>query len=392
MKADGEIFLLRKRKRICLIATSKLIVRFFLVDIINCLAERYEVYLVVSNDRQDVDLSCLRAEIFYLRIERKISPFYDIFALYRLCRLLRILRPDVVHSISPKGGLLGMVAAFIARVPVRLHIFTGQVWVSRNGIMRRVLKCADRVVAAFATSLLADSKSQRDFLVAEHVVSSDRIGVLCSGSVAGVDVSRFKPSPDIRHRIRKRLNISENAFVFLYTGRMNRDKGVLDLGQAFLQMAQCHPDIYLILVGPDEEGIFGQLTDIASMVAGRLHCVDYTPRIESYIVAADVLCLPSYREGFGTVIIEAAAAGVTAIASDIYGIRDAVVDGDTGILVPPGDVYALTCAMAELAADMVWVRKMGQRAMKRAREKFSSGILKNAWIDYYERLCPAGDD
>lgn len=383
----------RRRPDICFVVTSRLVVRFFLVDIINCLSESHDIVLVVNNDHEeDVDLSDIRAEIVHIRIERKISVFRDLAALCKLTWFLALVRPRVVHSISPKGGLLAMTAGFIARIPERIHTFTGQVWVSRRGAMRALLKTLDKALAAFATRLLADSNSQCAFLVEQGIARKDKIRVLASGSVCGVDVGRFAPSPQRRARTRKRLGIEDDACVFLFIGRMNRDKGVLDLGRAFLPVAMRYPHIWLLFVGPDEEGMIDALGRICAPVADRVRFAGYTSRPEDYTAAADVLCLPSYREGFGVMIIEAAASGIPAIGSRIYGITDAVVDGETGMLFPPGDVDTLARAMEKFAADPLLSARMGKAARKRAVSCFSQKMLEYAWEEFYfDILGPRGE-
>lgn len=377
-----------KKLKICFVVTSKLIVRFFLVNIINSLAEKHEIILLVNDDpRVQVDLSSLRAEIRHVRIERAIDFYHDFLALIKLVLFFRRYQPDVVQSISPKGGLLAMIAGFLARIPVRSHVFTGQVWETRQGLVRFFLQSMDKVIAILATQLLADSKSQRQHLVDAGIVAGPKIKVLANGSVSGVDTAKFAPNPSARAAIRKTLGLDQADYVFLFVGRLTHDKGVLDLAHAFVRVAAASAKAQLLLVGPDEEGIAAEVRQVCAAVAKQLHIVSYTETPENYMAAADVLCLPSYREGFGSVVIEAAAAGIPAIASEIYGITDAVVQDRTGILFPPGDVLALARTMARLLLHQEEGRSMGEEAMQRARKDFSRQVLEQAWVAYCDGLA-----
>ncbi len=319
-------------------------------------------------------------------ISRPIAPWADLIALLALFRLFRQQRFDLVHSITPKAGLLAMLAGWLARVPLRLHSFTGQVWVTRAGIMRTLLKSADQLIALLSTHVLADSPSQREFLIAQGIVRASKSAVLAQGSICGVDAVRFRSDAAARERVRLSHGIPPGAVVFLYLGRINRDKGLRDLAHAFAEAGARHPDVHLLLVGPDEDNLGAAIASAAAASAARLHRAGLTDRPQEYFAAADVFCLPSYREGFGTTIIEAAAAGVPAIGSRIYGITDAIVEGETGLMFEPGNVQQLAQSMRTLAGDASLRRRMGQKARERAVRDFSSTVVTAALLEYYEKL------
>jgi glycosyltransferase involved in cell wall biosynthesis len=252
--------------------------------------------------------------------------------------------------------------------------------------MRILLKSADRLIARLATHVLVDSTSQRDFLIAEGIVAASKSTVLSQGSICGVDTARFRPDPAARERIRRSHRIPAGAVVFLYLGRINRDKGLLDLAQAFAEAGGQHPDAHLLLVGPDEDNLRAELAGAAAACAGKLHSAGLTDRPQDYFAAADVFCLPSYREGFGTTIIEAAAAGVPSIGSRIYGISDAIVDGETGLLFEAGNARQLALSMGTLAGDASLRNRLGRRSRERAVRDFSSTVVTAALLEYYEKL------
>ena len=377
----------RSRARVCIVAAAPSTLQVFMLGHLIGLAKFSEV-TAVADFAPDDDALAWPAEISRaaIPIARPISPWADLLALLALYRLFRQRRFDLVHSITPKAGLLAMLAGALAGVPLRLHSFTGQVWVTRTGPMRAVLKNADRLIARLATHVLADSPSQRDFLIAQGIVAAQESTVLAHGSICGVDTARFRPDAAARERVRRDLGIPPGAVVFLYLGRINRDKGLLDLAQAFAEVGRLHADAHLLLVGPDEGELGAALAAAAAACSARLHRVDFTDRPQDYFAAADAFCLPSYREGFGSTIIEAAAAAVPAIGSRIYGVTDAIVEGETGLLFEAGNSRQLAQSMRTLAGDESLRRRMGQKARARAMRDFSSAAVTCALLEYYDTL------
>lgn len=371
-------------KSVCLITTSPLIVNFFLVPHLASLKQAYRVSLAVNTGEDTPLPEDLGVDVIAVPILRKISPWGDFRALVSLVRLFRKRRFDAVHSFSPKAGLLATVAGRIAGVPVRIHTYTGQVWMTRYWMMRSLLIAADRAIARFATHLLADSPSQRQMLLELGIVrSAEKCRVLGSGSVSGVDPARFRPDSTARSAVRRELGITPDATVLLFLGRLTHDKGVFDLAHAFARLAAINPAAVLLLVGPDEEQVRSRIEFICRAHCGRLRFVGYTRSPERFIAAADLLCLPSYREGFGSAIIEAAAAGVPAIGSRIYGIIDAIVEGETGLLHIPADANDLAEKMEMLMIDPALRERLGTRARQRAIDEFSQQRLTQALLDYY---------
>lgn len=319
---------------------------------------------------------------------REIAPLRDLVALWRLWRLFRRERPDVVHSVTPKAGLLAMTAARLAGVPRRMHTFTGQVWATRTGVMRRLLRAVDRFFAGSATQVLADSPSQREFMASEGVAAAGRIRVLGEGSICGVDTDRFRPDAQARREVRSRMGIAPDAPMLLYVGRLHPDKGLAELGDAFGQLAAAHADLHLVLAGPDEGGL-ALVQRTAGTAASRLHAVGLTAQPEHYMAAADVFCLPSYREGFGLSLLEAASAGLPSVATRIYGITDAVEEGATGLLVPAGDSAALAAAIDRLLRDAPLRLALAAAARERALSRFSREAMMRHWLALYDGVRPA---
>jgi glycosyltransferase involved in cell wall biosynthesis len=331
-------------------------------------------------------LDDLDAQFIPLAIQRKASPWRDLLILTQLVILFRRERFGLVHSIMPKTGFLSMLAGWLAGVPIRMHTFTGQVWATKRGWKRGALKLFDKLIVLFATQVLVDSPSQRDFLVYEGVLPQGKGIVIGCGSICGVNEDLFRPNTQARSAVRAELDIGLEQTVILFLGRLNRDKGILDLAVAFADIASQRADVVLVLVGAEEDVPFSRVQEICGVHRGRLRRIGFTPNPERYMAAADIFCLPSYREGFGQVIIEAGASGVPAVASRIYGITDAVEDGKTGLLFPVGDVKALTQDLLRLIMDGALRQRMGEAARVRALELFSSQKNTTEMLGLYDKL------
>jgi lipopolysaccharide/colanic/teichoic acid biosynthesis glycosyltransferase len=380
----------KNRWRICIVVSDFMTVQVFLQDQIRALSEIYEVTVVANTDDQDsLRRLKLNAELVPVAIRRAVHLWRDVRALLRLYSLFRKRKFDLIHSITPKAGLLSMTAGQLARLPIRIHTFTGQVWATTSGLTRCLLKLADRLTAFCATQVLVDSTSQLEFLIDEGVVSAQKCRVLANGSISGVDLSRFCPNATTRHRVRDESSIPEDACVFLFVGRLNKDKGVLDLAKAFNHLAARRGNAQLVCVGPDEAGMEARMRRICSSCVVRLHFVGQSRFPEQYMAAGDVLCLPSYREGFGSVVIEAAATGIPAIASRIYGLTDAVEDGVTGCLHQPGKWRELADAMELLEANRSLREHLGQLARDRASKTFRVEALTEALLAFYSKQFEA---
>jgi len=372
-------------KKLCYVATIPAVIHAFLRGHIQAAAEKYQV-TVICNSVDKHLLDGLNARLILLPIERKPSPWKDALILFQLIKLFRREQFDIVHSHMPKTGLLGMLAAWLVGVPIRINTYHGEVWATRRGWRRTALKLLDQLVGSLATDVLVVSTSQRDFLINEGVLPPGKARVIGAGSICGVDPLRFHLDQKVSRAMRDTLGIAQDAKVILFVGRLNRDKGMLDLADAFGTIAQHHPDVVLLLVGAEEDVPFSSIQEICHAGRDRLRYVSFAATPERYMMAADVFCLPSYREGFGMTIIEAAACGVPAVASRIYGITDAVEEGKTGLLFPAGDVAALTQALLKLIVDRNLRQQMGEAARVRALELFPSQKITGEMLALYGKL------
>lgn len=310
---------------------------------------------------------------------RDPAPWRDLKSLFAFTRWLKTQKFDIIHSSTPKAGIVAALAGWMCRVPVRTHTYTGQVWAEMRGLPRTVVKGMDAVIARLNTHCFTDSVSQRQYLIEQGVISPDKLEVIGAGSVAGVDLARFQPErwSGGRAALRQQLGLSPDAVVIAFVGRLRADKGLNELVSAFQQVQARGLPVDLLLIGPPEfeRRPLSIETQQALQSNPDIHITGYTPTPEQYLSIADVFAFPSYREGFGSSVIEAAAMGLPSVATRVTGCVDSVVDGVTGRLVPARDAAALAQALAELVTQPDLRRRWGEAARQRVMRDFDAAVI-----------------
>jgi len=312
--------------------------------------------------------------IIEVRMERNIAPWPDLQSLLRLWRVMHALRPTVTNVGTPKAGLLGGFAAWLNRVPCRFYTLHGLRFETTKGLKRRILVYAERLACRFAHRIVCVSHSVRERAIASGLTSAERMVVFGLGSCNGVDASRFAATPQTVRRaaqLRHQLGIPLRAPVVLFVGRLTCDKGIPELIKAFSQLVARFPELRLLVAGCFEDGD-PLPSDTRTYLETHPHVIlaGAVPDTAPYYAAADVLVLPSHREGLPTVVLEAQAAGVPVVGASATGIVDVVADGETGLLFPVGNVPALTEAIARLITDGALAIKLGLAGQEQVRSKF----------------------
>ncbi|MBB6097848.1 lipopolysaccharide/colanic/teichoic acid biosynthesis glycosyltransferase [Deinobacterium chartae] len=309
-----------------------------------------------------------------LPMQREIAPLHDAAALLRTWWLMRRLRPQIVNAGTPKAGLLGSVAAALAGVPVRVYTLHGLRLETTRGLKRRILQLTERVACACAHRVVCVSPSLRERAVALGVVPAAKAVVLGHGTCNGLEAQRFAPeATDITQTaaLRTRLNLPEGTPVIGFVGRFVRDKGIVELLDAFGRIYARKPEVRLLLLGDHEPG------DPLPLEARRtleqhpgIVRAGFVPDTAPYYPLMHLLAFPTHREGFGTVALEAAAAGLAVVTTNATGARDAVVDGVTGLRVPVGDAHRLEVALLELLEQPQRARALGAAGRERVLRDF----------------------
>ena len=320
-------------------------------------------------------------------MERHISPMKDFKSLRALIRIFRKEKPYMVHSMTPKAGLLCMMAAKITRVPVRVHTFTGLVFPTSTGLKKRILMLTDKVTCSCATHIIPEGEGVKNDLIKNHITRKP-LRVLGYGNVRGIDLDYYSRTPEV---LEKASAIRDpEKFTFLFVGRIARDKGINELIGAFTKLYKDNPNIRLYLVGASEDHLdpiskeskdaIESCQDIQAV--GHLEGTDFL----AYYAAADCYVSPSYREGFPNTVLEAGAMELPCIVTDINGSREIITDGYNGLIVPPKDEKALYGAMKDLLYDSSKRQALASASRGRVAERFEQGFVRKCLYDFYREI------
>lgn len=374
-------------KKICFVVASPYTALSFLKDHIKALSAIYEVYLVANQAIPSVIESLDIKDFKCIQIERNINIQSDVRALLELHKYFKEQKFEAVHSVTPKAGLITALAAYLAQIPHRIHIFTGQVWATKHGMMRFLLKYMDKMIVKLDNHILVDGKGQRQFLINNHIVSTANSRVLGDGSICGVNTNNFIPNQNTKKNIRMELQIPNDKTVFVFMGRLNKDKGITELLTAYDRICNTYKNTFLVLFGNDEgnyQDTFSQYTNIKNhtnfLYYGR------TDKPYEMLQVADVFVLPTYREGFGSSVIEASCLGIPVICSDAYGVMDAMVDNKTGLRCKVADVDSLYQCMEKLSMNPNLRQELGSNGRERVLKYFSNDRLTKLWVEFYRNI------
>lgn len=363
-------------KKVMRISASPISLDLLLRGQLQFLNNYYEVIGVASPNKEIHKKISERegVRMVELKIERKISLFKDLKSLINLYILFRKERPYIVHSLTPKAGLLSMLAAWAARVPVRIHTFTGLIFPWKRGYICRLLKLMDRLTCMSATYIIPEGEGVKKELIKSNITSKP-LNVLGNGNINGVDLEYFNPIP-------KSSNDDITRFIFI--GRIVRDKGIEDLQKAFERLDNAQ----LILVGPFEQDLDPLNDSCYKWLKSGKHVmyVGFKDDIRLYLANADVFVFPSHREGFPNTPLQAGAMGLPSIVTNICGCNEIIIDGVTGLLVEPHNPDQLYKAMKSLAENPELRKKMGMNARNCIVERFSQQRVWNALLQFYHNV------
>ena len=368
---------MKKKYTIALISPSSSTIKSFMLGYIKKLSAYYNIVIYCKNALLLKKVIPKNVILININFKRKPDLVADLCTLCMLIFYLIKTKPNLTISITPKAGFITALSSFIARVSYRIHWFTGQPWVTKKGFFRFFYKSLDKLIFKLCHFVLVDSFSQKKFLISNNVISKNRSSVLCNGSVGGVNIKKFKFKKTIRNSLRKKLNISKNDFIFLYLGRINKEKGIIDLINAFKKIENKY-DVALVLVGPIEDDYI----KIFLKKNKKIIHIRETLAPEKWFSIADVLCLPSHREGFGKVVIEAASCNLPAIGSNIYGISDAIEKNKTGILHEVANISDIKNKLLFAIKNKKLLKKYGQRAKKRVIKKFDENLHNQKLLEF----------
>lgn len=354
----------------------------------------YDVYTMSAAGKEIAEVVKEGVPHIVVPFTRKITPIQDLIALVKLIFLLRKIRPDIVHTHTPKAGLLGMIAAWFCRVPVRMHTVAGLPLMEAQGWKRKILLLTERATYATATHIYPNSNGLLKFMVDELKVDQSKTRVIGQGSSNGIDTSFFSRSEEViasAQQIRQTHQLAPDDFVFAFVGRIVRDKGIGEIVYAMRKVSAAFPSrkIKLILVGPFESDLdpLSQEDFDFLQTSPDVILTGFQKDVRPWIAVADVFVFPSYREGFPNVVMQACCLEVPCIVSDINGCNEIVSHGHTGLIVPPKDKERLFEAMLEMIHDPGRRKAFANLARKHVVANFDQQFVWSQLLhEYQQRL------
>lgn len=374
-------------KKIIRTATIPLSLKIFLNGSIELLKIKYNLVLVSSPEKELQELhEQYGVTTIGIPMERHISLTKDIASLWRLVKIFRKEKPFMVHSMTPKAGLLCMMAAWLTHVPRRVHTFTGLVWPTATGLSRKILMFTDWLTCVCATHVIPEGKGVMNDL--QQHITKKPLKVLGYGNVRGIDTTYWNRTTEVMQK--SNILRKKNRFTFIFVGRLVRDKGINELVEAFCKLYIKNQDVRLLLIGPTEDN----LDPLQSVTWERINT---TPSIEAigpvwndkillYYAASDCFVLPSYREGFPNTVLEAGAMGLPSIVTDINGSREIIQDGKNGIIIPSKDTDALYKAMDQMSTNKEACSRMASNARSMIQDRFEQSFVCQCLLDFYDEI------
>ena len=368
------------------ISTVPTTMESLLNDQLRMVNEHYEV-VAVSSPGKEMQVLREREGIRTIEVpmERRISPIKDFISLIRMIWVFLKERPYMVHSMTPKAGLISMLAGWITRVPVRMHTFTGLVFPTAIGWKQRLLMCTDRLTCACATHVNPEGEGVKRDLMAYRITKKP-LRIIGNGSICGVDMAYFDRTEAVMKQAAAYRE--KGCFTFCFVGRIVRDKGINELVSAFVRLHERYPQVRLLLVGPFEKKLdpVSPKTEKAIQEHPAIRFMGFQPDVRPFLVASDALVLPSYREGFPNVVLQAGAMGLPSIVTDINGSNEIIHPNENGVIIPSKDEEALYRAMEDFLLHPEEVERMAKKARSMIASRYDRKILWEALLKAYKRL------
>jgi glycosyltransferase involved in cell wall biosynthesis len=382
-----------KRVKLIRVTTVPVSLRVLLTGQMRFMSEAGLEVVMVSSDGPDVEklLATECCEHVIVPMTREVTPFQDLKGLFRLWRFFLRERPDIVHSHTPKAGLLAMIAGRFAGVPICIHTVAGIPALSRTGLSRSILLAIESLTYRFAHRVYPNSKELMKIMRQENLCNESRMSVIGHGSSNGIDSAFFNRTEEISQEardLRLRHGIPFDAKLLCFVGRIVADKGINELVGAFSRIVATKPSTYLMLVGSFESELdpLSERTSHLISTDARIVRVGFQQDVRPFMAASDIFVFPSYREGFPNVVMQAACMDVPVIASDINGCNEIIIDGENGFLVTPKNERMLQEAIDRLLDDETLRDRFAKSARKSVVERYERTFVQGEILKEYKRL------
>jgi glycosyltransferase involved in cell wall biosynthesis len=380
------------KKKLVRITTVPISLEKLLSGQLHFMTDYYDV-IGVSSGGEKLDLVAKKENIRVQAVEltRKITPLKDLKAVFHLYRFLKKEKPFIVHSHTPKAGTIGMLAAKLAGVPHRLHTVAGLPLLEATGKKRKVLDFVEKITYSCATKVYPNSKGLKEIIIQNGYCAANKLEVLANGSSNGIDTSHFNPdliSESQKTTLRAQLGIQENDKVFIFVGRLVKDKGINELIAAFDKLSQTHSQVKLLLVGRYEPDLDPLQPETLALIESNKAIISagYQIDVRPYFGIADALVFPSYREGFPNVVMQAGAMRLPCIVSDINGCNEIVIEGQNGFIIPVKSEQAIFEAMQKLSNQPQLIPMLREKARELILSRYEQRLVWQAVLEEYRKL------
>lgn len=381
-----------KKLTIIRITTVPLSLEKLLSGQLHFMSSFYNV-IAISSDKERLKKygQLEKVSIFPLEMTRQITPFRDIIAVFKLYFFLKKTKPFIVHSHTPKAGIVGMLASKLAGVPYRLHTVAGLPLLEQTGLKRGLLNLVEKLTYSCSTKVYPNSFKLRDIIIQNRYCVPEKLKVIANGSSNGIDTSYFDTShfsEEYKNNLKKELGIQPTDFVFIFVGRIVSDKGINELIGAFSEILERRMDVKLVLVGPYEQELDPLRTETLNQINTNKSIVSigYQNEVRPYFAIADCLVFPSYREGFPNVVMQAGAMGLPSIVSDINGCNEIIEDKKNGYIIPVKDKESLKKAMLNILENNKQYSQMQQNARSMIVSRFDQKLMWDSILQEYRNF------
>jgi len=350
---------------------------------------------VIGVSSQEKELEEVQNEegirVVSIEMTRMIAPLKDVKSLWNFYKLCKKEKPMIVHSHTPKAGIVSMLGAKLAGVPIRLHTVAGMPLMEAKGIKRTILDVVEKLTYASATKVYPNSKGLYDFILQNNFAPKSKLKVIANGSSNGIDTAFFAPeqiSDTQKVRLKKELEINDNDFVFVFVGRLVADKGINELVTAFSKLSKEKKNIKILLVGPFESDLDPLNNETLEEIKKNKNiiAVGYQKDVRPYFAISNILTFPSYREGFPNVVMQAGAMGLPSIVSDINGCNEIIEEGKNGTIIPVKDSNAIYSAMQRMMDDEVFYKQLKSNVREMITSRYEQSLVWNALLEEYNTL------
>lgn len=382
-----------KNNKLFRITTVPISLQILLKNQLGYMNQYYDVVGISAGPKEELEKVAQHEgiEVHEINMTRKITPFQDLKSIYNLYKLIKKQKPSIIHTHTPKAGLVGMIAAWLAKVPIRMHTVAGLPLLEATGSKRKILNLVEKITYTFATNVYPNSKGLYDIILENNFCKAQKIKVLANGSTNGIDTNYFSRShfsEEYLNDLKSQFGIPKNSFTFVFVGRLVKDKGINELVLAFDKLSKEIQNINLLLVGDYESELDPLSEETLKIISTNKNIISagFQKDVRPFFAISEALVFPSYREGFPNVVMQAASMGLPCIVSNINGCNEIILQNLNGLIIPVKNEMAIFEAMKNLLQDTVFYTKLQEQVRKSIVERYEQKYVWEQILNEYKQL------